>query len=196
MKYGFAAVCVAPRWVPSVVRRLSEADGQSVAVCTVIGFPNGYNTTAVKAFEAADAIEAGATEIDMVASIGDLKAGNREYLEKDIAEVVQATRAGGGLVKVILETAVLTTNEIVLGCELAVDAGAQYVKTSTGFGPGGADPESVALIRRTVGPGVGVKAAGGVRTLADARRMLDAGASRLGSSSSVEILRELLEELS
>lgn len=165
-------------------------------VCTVVGFPHGNTTTEAKAFEAACAADAGATEIDMVISIGDLKAGNLDVVSRDVAAVVEAASERAAIVKAILETGFLSREEIVSACRLAVRAGAKYVKTSTGFGPKGAEPEVVQLMRRTVGADVGVKASGGIRTLAAARRMLESGASRLGSSSSVAILDELLSELS
>lgn len=195
-EYRFGAVCVAPRWVSSAAQWLSEVGGDSVRLCTVAGFPHGNTTAEAKAFEAARAADAGATEIDMVISIGDLKSGNLEAVSRDVAAVVEAAHERAAIVKAILETGYLSEEEIVSGCELAVRAGASYVKTSTGFGPAGADPETVRLMRRTVGPAVGVKASGGIRTLSAARRMLESGASRLGSSSSVAILHELLDELS
>lgn len=195
-EYGFGTVCVAPRWVRSAVQWLSAEAGNSVRVCAVVGFPHGNTTTEAKTFETAQAADAGTTEIDMVISIGDLKSGNLEVVSRDIAAVVEAAHERGTIVKAILETGFLSREEIVLACRLAVSAGASFVKTSTGFGPEGADPEIVQLMRRTVGPNVGVKASGGIRTLSAARLMLASGASRLGSSSSVAILNELLDEQS
>ena len=191
-KYAFGAVCVAPRWVKTAVDFLSAQGADSVNICTVIGFPHGNTTTEGKAFEATKALEIGASEIDMVLSIGDLIAGNRSYVEDDIATVAEVVHSRESILKVILETAYLSKDEIVLGCELAVRSGANFVKSSTGFGPGGADLEVISLMRETVGDKVGVKAAGGIKTLANARAMLDAGASRLGCSSSVEIMKELM----
>lgn len=195
-EYGFASVCVAPRWVPFAVRWLSGEVGASVQVCAVVGFPHGNTTTRTKTFEAAEAADAGAAELDMVISIGDLKARNLKVVSRDVAAVVEAAHERAAIVKAILETGFLSREEIELACRLVVSAGASFVKTSTGFGPDGADPETVQLMRRTVGPNVGVKASGGIRTLSAARRMLAAGASRLGSSSSVAILEELLHEQS
>ncbi|UUZ92680.1 deoxyribose-phosphate aldolase [Paenibacillus sp. P25] len=158
-KYAFASVCVNPVWVAYAAEQLS---GTGVKVCTVIGFPLGASTTAVKAFETKDAIAGGATEVDMVIHIGALKDGDNELVEKDIRAVVEAA-AGKALVKVIIETSLLTDEEKTRACELAVKAGADFVKTSTGFSTGGATPEDVALMRKTVGERTGVKASGGVR---------------------------------
>lgn len=159
-KYEFASVCVNPGWVKFCAEQLA---GTKVKVCTVIGFPLGATTSAVKAFETKDAIANGATEVDMVINIGALKDGNNELVESDIQSVVDAA-AGKALVKVIIETSLLTDEEKVRACELAVKAGADYVKTSTGFSTGGATPEDVALMRKTVGESTGVKASGGVRS--------------------------------
>ncbi len=194
-EYGFGAVCIAPCWVKTAAELLSRLGPNSVHVCTVVGFPHGNTTSEGKAFETTHAIDNGASEIDMVISIGDLKGGNESAVEHDIAAVVGAAHSRQAIVKVILETAYLDEKEIVFGCERAVLAGADFVKTSTGFGPGGADASVVRLMRETVGEQVGVKAAGGIKTLADARTMLSAGASRLGCSSSVEIMEELRSEL-
>ena len=191
---GFGAVCIAPRWVATAAELLSSLGADSVQVCTVVGFPHGNTTSEGKAFEAAQAIANGASEIDMVISIGDLKDGKESDVEHDISAVVDAAHSHEAIVKVILETAFLNNDEIVSGCRLAVNAGADFVKTSTGFGPGGADVEVVRLMRETVGEHVGVKAAGGIKTLADSRMMIKAGATRLGCSSSVEILEELRRE--
>lgn len=182
-EYGFASVCVNPVWVATAAQVLQ---GTPVKVCTVIGFPLGASAPEVKAFEAAHAIGQGAGEVDMVINIGALKDGNDALVEADIAGVVQAA-SGKALVKVIIETCLLTEEEIVRACKLSVAAGADFVKTSTGFSTGGATVEAVALMRKTVGPAVGVKASGGVRTLADAQAMIQAGATRLGTSAGVAI---------
>jgi deoxyribose-phosphate aldolase len=183
--YGFASVCVNPAWVKTAYEILKDTD---VKVCTVIGFPLGATTPEVKAFEAKNAVENGATEVDTVINIGALKDGNDELVEKDIKAVVDAVK-GKALVKVIIEAALLTDEEKVRACQLAVKAGADYVKTSTGFSIGGATVEDVALMRKTVGPNIGVKASGGVRTLKDAEAMIEAGASRIGASSGVAIVQ-------
>jgi deoxyribose-phosphate aldolase len=187
-RYSFASVCVNPVYV----QRCAEAlRGSAVKVCVVIGFPLGANTPEVKAFEAVKAIQDGATELDMVINVGALKAGELAQVRQDIHQVVEAASASAALVKVIIEACLLTDEEKVTACQLAKQAGADYVKTSTGFSTGGATPEDVTLMRRTVGPEMGVKAAGGVRTLADAQRMIEAGASRLGASAGVKILLEM-----
>jgi deoxyribose-phosphate aldolase len=183
VKYRFAAVCINPCHVVTAVQELR---GTPVKVCTVIGFPLGATTSAVKAFEAAEAVAAGAAEVDMVLNIGALKGGDEAYILADIAAVVEAAR--GSTVKVILETALLTEEEKVLACRLAQKAGAHYVKTSTGFGPGGATAGDIRLMRETVGPAMGVKASGGVRTREAALEMIDAGATRIGTSSGITIL--------
>lgn len=183
-KYSFASVCINPVWVAYAAEQLS---GTGVKVCTVIGFPLGASTSAVKALETKDAIANGATEVDMVIHIGALKDGNNELVEKDIRAVVEAA-AGKALVKVIIETSLLTDEEKIRACELAVKAGADFVKTSTGFSTGGATPEDVALMRRTVGERTGVKASGGVRSREDMLRMIEAGATRIGASSGVKIM--------
>lgn len=183
VEYRFAAVCINPGHVVTAVRELKETP---VKVCTVIGFPLGANTTLVKAYEAAEAVAAGATEVDMVINIGALKGGDEAYIQADIAAVVEAAR--GNTVKVILETALLTEEEKVLACRLAKKAGAHYVKTSTGFGPGGATAADIRLMRETVGPAMGVKASGGVRTREAALEMIEAGATRIGTSSGITIL--------
>jgi len=191
-EYRFASVCVNPVYVRLCVEQLQDVD--DVAVCTVIGFPLGANLSTVKAFEAERAIADGARELDMVLPIGALKAGDRDTLHSDIAAVVEVAHAHGALCKVILETALLTDTEKVLACQVAQEVGADFVKTSTGFGPGGATVEDVALMRRTVGPEMGVKAAGGVRTYATLRAMVDAGATRIGASAGVRIVQEALEQ--
>lgn len=186
-RYRFASVCVNPAFVPMCARRLA---GTPVAVCTVIGFPLGATTTKAKVFEAAQAAANGATELDMVLAIGRLKAGELREVAEDIAAVVEAGHAAGALVKVIVETALLSDEEKVLACLLAARAGADFVKTSTGFSGGGATAADIALMRRAVGPEVGVKASGGVRSLADAQAMVAAGADRIGASAGVAIVRE------
>lgn len=183
-KYNFASVCVNPTWVKYAAEELS---GTTVKVCTVIGFPLGAATSATKAFEAQDAIANGATEVDMVINIGALKEGNNELVEKDIKAVVDAAK-GKALVKVIIETCLLTDEEKIRVCTLAVKAGTDFVKTSTGFSTGGATVEDVALMRNTVGKDIGVKASGGVRSLADMKNAIAAGATRIGASSGVKIM--------
>ncbi|MGG1876142.1 MULTISPECIES: deoxyribose-phosphate aldolase [Paenibacillus] len=183
--YHFASVCVNPAWVKRCAELLAGTD---VKVCTVIGFPLGATTSSVKAFETKDAIGNGATEVDMVINVGALKDGNDELVLKDIQAVVDAAE-GKALVKVIIETCLLTDEEKVRACKLAVQAGADFVKTSTGFSTGGATPEDVALMRTTVGDNVGVKASGGVRSLEDLERMVQAGANRIGASSGVKIMQ-------
>jgi deoxyribose-phosphate aldolase len=184
---SFASVCVNPPYVELCAGLLA---GTPVRVCTVVGFPLGAHVPEVKAFEAQHAIRAGATEIDMVINVGALKDRNPALVERDIAEVVRVSHAAGALVKVIIETALLTDEEKIMACRLAQSAGADFVKTSTGFGPGGATPHDVALMRQTVGPQMGVKAAGGIRTLQDALAMIEAGATRIGASASVKIIAE------
>ncbi|QJC52147.1 deoxyribose-phosphate aldolase [Paenibacillus albicereus] len=183
-KYGFASVCVNPTWVRTAAEALAGTD---VKVCTVIGFPLGATTSRVKAFETADAIASGAGEIDMVINIGALKDGRDADVEADVRGVVEAAE-GKTIVKVIIETSLLTDEEKVRACECSVRAGADFVKTSTGFSTGGATAEDIALMRRTVGPDIGVKASGGVRSLEDMQRMVAAGATRIGASSGVKIM--------
>lgn len=189
-QFGCASVCVNPFWVPYVARLL---DSSGVATCTVVGFPLGASSTASKVFETTDAIANGADEIDMVINIGELKAGHAELVREDIRAVAEATHAGGKLLKVIIECCLLTDDEKRLACLLCAEAGADFVKTSTGFSTGGATVADVALMRECVGPDFGVKAAGGIRTLADAYAMIEAGASRLGVSAAASILAELDE---
>ena len=186
-EYGFASVCVNPSYVKLAAELLR---GSSVKVCSVVGFPLGATLPEVKAYEARRAIEEGATEIDMVINIGALKSGDLELVKRDIASVVDVCHARGALCKVIIEAALLTDEEKVLACQLARAAGADYVKTSTGFGPGGATVQDVALMRRTVGPEMGVKAAGGIRSYEAAKSMVEAGATRIGASAGVKIVRE------
>jgi deoxyribose-phosphate aldolase len=186
-KYGFAAVCVNPTHV-KLCKQLLQ--GSQVHVCTVVGFPLGATPPEVKAYEAQQAIEDGATEVDMVINIGALKSKDYALVERDVAMVTRACHAGGAILKVIIEAALLTDEEKVIACQLAKAAGAEYVKTSTGFGPGGATAQDVALMRRAVGPGLGVKAAGGIKNLADAKQMVAAGATRIGASAGVKIVQE------
>ncbi len=186
LHYHFASVCVNPVYVPLAAHKLAGSD---IAVCTVVGFPLGATTTAVKVCEAELAITQGATEIDMVIPIGRLKAGEQPAVREDIAAVVAVCHAGGALLKVIIETALLTEEEKIAACGIAKAAGADFVKTSTGFAKGGATAEDVALMRRVVGPEMGVKAAGGIRTYEAAIQMIEAGATRIGASSSVAIIQ-------
>jgi deoxyribose-phosphate aldolase len=181
--YGFGAVCVQPCYVKLAC---SELQGTPVKVATVIGFPLGANTSETKAAEAQEAVRNGAEELDMVLNIGALKEGRFDDVSRDIEAVVKA--AAGALVKVILETCYLTAEEIVRACQLAVAAGADFVKTSTGFGTAGAKADQVRLMRETVGPKIGVKASGEIRTYADAIAMIEAGASRIGASASIQIV--------
>ncbi len=185
-KYGFASVCINPTWVELSAQLLK---GSPVKVCTVIGFPLGATAPEVKAFEARHALDQGATEIDMVINIGALKARDLEMVAKDIYGVVTAGHERGALVKVILETVLLTDEEKTIACLIAKEAGADFVKTSTGFASGGATVHDVELMRRVVGPGMGVKASGGVRTYEDAENMIKAGATRIGASAGVKILQ-------
>jgi deoxyribose-phosphate aldolase len=187
-EYGFASVCINPCYVRHCATLLR---GSSVKVCTVIGFPLGANATETKALEARRAIREGATEIDMVINVGALKSGRDELVYRDIRAVVEACLDGGAICKVILETALLTDEEKVRACEAARRARADFVKTSTGFGPGGATAEDVALMSRAVsGTKMGVKAAGGIRSLQDAEQMIRAGATRIGASAGVRIVKE------
>lgn len=186
VRHGFKAACVNPWHLPLAVRCLR---GTAVLPITVAGFPLGASQTLVKAREAGLAVEQGAAEVDMVLNVGALKDKELALVRQDVAEVVRA--CGPVLVKVILETCLLTDAEKELACRLAVDAGAGFVKTSTGFGPGGATEADVRLLRRVVGPDVGVKASGGIRTLGEALSMLAAGADRIGASASVQMIAEL-----
>lgn len=186
-QYGFASVCVNPTWVQYASELLA---GTEVEVCTVIGFPLGATTSATKAFETANAIENGATEVDMVINIGALKDKNYDLVKEDITAVVDAAK-GKALTKVIIETSLLTDEEKEKACVLAVEAGTDYVKTSTGFSTGGATVEDIALMRKTVGPDIGVKASGGVRSSEDTEKMIAAGATRIGASSGVAIVNGL-----
>lgn len=185
--YSFASVCVNPAWVKTAAEILN---GSSVKVCTVIGFPLGASTSAVKAFETKDAIENGAGEIDMVINIGALRSGDDELVKNDIAAVVDSAK-GKAIVKVIIETSLLTEQEKRKASELSRVAGADFVKTSTGFSTGGATVEDVKLMRGVVGPEMGVKASGGVRSFEDMKNMIEAGATRIGASSGVKIMQGL-----
>jgi len=183
-KYEFFSVCINPCWVALAKEHLA---GTSVDVCTVIGFPLGANTSEVKAYEATDAINNGATEVDMVINVGALKSKQYKKVLKDIQAVVEAAK-GKALVKVIIETALLTDEEKIKVCELAKESGADFVKTSTGFSTGGATVADVKLMRETVGPDMGVKASGGIHNEAEAKAMIDAGATRIGTSAGVAIM--------
>jgi deoxyribose-phosphate aldolase len=184
-KYGFASVCVNPCWVPLVT---SELAGTSVKVCTVAGFPLGATSTEAKVAEAAIAVRVGAQEVDMVINVGALKGGDHDVVKKDIQAVAEACHRGGAILKVIIETALLNDNEKAIACTLAKLAGADFVKTSTGFASQGATAQDIALMRGVVGPNLGVKASGGIRSLEDVRKMAEAGASRIGASASVKII--------
>ena len=184
-KYSFASVCINASYVPLCARLLA---GTPVKVCTVIGFPLGATATAAKAFETEQAIRDGAQEVDMVINVGMLKGGDYAYIEKDIAAVASTARRFRVLSKVILETGLLTDDEKIKACVLAQRAGADFVKTSTGFGKGGATAGDIALMRRVVGSAMGVKASGGVRSREDALLMVTSGADRIGASASVKIV--------
>lgn len=181
---NFYSVCINPYWVPTAAELLQ---GSPVKVCTVIGFPLGATTTRTKALEAEEAIAQGANEVDMVLNIGALKSGAYDLVLNDIKAVVKSAQ-GKAIVKVILETGLLNETEKIKACELSVAAGANFVKTSTGFGPGGATVDDISLMRRTVGPEMGVKASGGVRDYDTAVAMIKAGASRIGTSSGIKII--------
>lgn len=190
IEYKFASVCVNPYYVSFVK---SQLEGSDVKVTSVIGFPLGSTTKEVKAFEAKNAIENGADELDMVINIGALKDKEYDIVSEDIKAVVEAA-SGKALVKVIIETCLLTEEEKEIACKLAVEAGADYVKTSTGFSTGGATKEDITLMRKIVGPSIGVKASGGIRDSAKATEMIEAGATRIGASSSVEIVKGIKVE--
>ena len=185
--HEFASVCVNPTHVRLCAQLLKDSRAK---VCTVVGFPLGATPATVKAYETQQAIRDGATEIDMVINIGALKSRDYRVVLEDIGAVVGAAHAGNALVKVIIEAALLTDEEKIIASQLAKTAGAEFVKTSTGFGPGGATAHDVALMRRVVGPDIGVKAAGGVRSLADAQAMIAAGATRIGASAGIRIVKE------
>lgn len=184
-EYDFASVCVNPYWVDYCYEKLKDTD---VKVCTVIGFPLGASTKETKAFETRQAIEKGAEEVDMVINIGELKSGNAEAVQSDIEAVVREA-AGKAIVKVIIETSLLTEEEKEKASHLAKEAGADYVKTSTGFSGGGATVADISLMRKTVGPEMGVKASGGVRDYEGANEMIEAGATRIGASAGISILK-------
>ncbi|RWZ60030.1 deoxyribose-phosphate aldolase [Halobacillus fulvus] len=184
-EYDFASVCVNPHWVQECYEWLKDTD---VKVCTVIGFPLGATTKEVKAFETRQAIENGATEVDMVINIGELKSGNDDVVQADIEAVVREAQ-GKAIVKVIIETSLLTEEEKVKASQLSKQAGADFVKTSTGFSGGGATVEDISLMRKTVGPELGVKASGGVRDYDGAKAMIEAGATRIGASSGIAIIK-------
>jgi deoxyribose-phosphate aldolase len=184
-RYCFASVCVNSSWVPLVAAELA---GSGVKVCTVVGFPLGAASTSAKVAEAEVAIKVGAHEVDMVISVGALKGGDHEYVKNDIQAVASVCHRGGAILKVILETALLDDAQKAVACSLCKLAGADFVKTSTGFGPGGATAHDIALMRSIVGPEMGVKASGGIRTLEDVRTMIAAGATRIGASASVKII--------
>lgn len=186
IKYNFASVCINPVFVKFAAKKLSHSN---VKVCTVIGFPLGANSPETKAFEATKAVEDGAHEIDMVINVGMLKSGNLKYVEDEISRVVKASK--GALVKVIIETCFLTDEEKVTACKLAKNSGANFVKTSTGFGTGGATAADVALMMKTVGASMGVKASGGIRSLSETLAVIEAGANRIGTSSGVSIIDEM-----
>jgi deoxyribose-phosphate aldolase len=186
-QHVFAAVCVNPTHIKLCADLLKDS---GVDVCTVVGFPLGATPPEVKAYEAQQAIDDGATEVDMVINVGALKGGEYDLVERDIAMVTRTCHNNGALCKVIIEAALLTDQEKIKACELAKKAGADYVKTSTGFGPGGATVADVRLMRQVVGPGMGVKAAGGIRSLDDLKGMVEAGATRIGASAGVKILQE------
>ncbi|WP_440896949.1 deoxyribose-phosphate aldolase [Amphibacillus sp. Q70] len=184
-EYNFFSVCVNPTWVKLASKELADTD---VAVCTVIGFPLGASTPETKAFETEDAIKKGATEVDMVINIGALKDQDYQLVEADIKAVVEAAK-GQALVKVIIETSLLTDEEKIKACQLAVLAGTDFVKTSTGFSTGGATVADIALMRKTVGPDIGVKASGGVRDQSTAEAVVEAGATRIGASAGIAIVK-------
>ncbi|MCR8631440.1 deoxyribose-phosphate aldolase [Paenibacillus radicis (ex Xue et al. 2023)] len=192
VKYGFYSVCVNGVWVPVCKKALT---GSEVKISVVCGFPLGANDSAVKAFEAAKAAEAGADEIDMVLQVGQLMEGNYDAVREDIRAVVQAVQ-GQAIVKVIFETGFLNEEQKIAACRLSEEAGAHYVKTSTGFGPGGATVEDIRLMRGNVSASIGVKASGGVRDLETALKMIEAGATRLGTSSGVAIVNGLKDNSS
>lgn len=184
-EHDFFSVCLNPTWVEYAAEELKDSD---VKVCTVIGFPLGANTSEVKAFEAKDAVAKGAHEVDMVVNIDKIKSGDYEYILNDVKAVVDAS--GDALVKVIIETALLTDQEKATVCEIAKEAGADYVKTSTGFSTGGATEADVELMREVVGPDMGVKASGGISTTEDALGLIEKGATRLGASKGIQIIEE------
>ena len=190
LTHGFAAVCINPIHVDLANNELS---GSLVKVCSVVGFPLGANLSKVKGFEAGQAVAAGADEVDMVINIGALKSGRRDLVEKDIAAVVSQAQGQNpaAQVKVIIETCYLADDEKVTACEIAKSAGAHFVKTSTGFGAAGADVRDIKLLRKTVGPEMGIKAAGGISSYQKALEMIEAGATRIGASAGLKIISEI-----
>ncbi|MEE8200286.1 MAG: deoxyribose-phosphate aldolase [Candidatus Acidoferrales bacterium] len=186
-EFGFATVVINPAWVSTAAAALR---GTRVKVCTVVGFPLGATLPQAKIYETEEVVKLGAQEVDMVLNVGALKSGEDELVEQDIRGVVEAAARGGALTKVIIEAALLTDEEKVRACHRAQVAGADFVKTSTGFGPGGATAHDVELMRLVVGPGMGVKAAGGIRNYDDLQKMITAGATRIGASASVRILEQ------
>ena len=184
VRYGTASVCISPCFV----KQAKDYLGDRMKVCTVIGFPNGTPTTASKVFETADAVKNGADEIDMVINIGALKAGDDDFVAEEIRQIKAA--ADGRVLKVIIETCLLTEEEKIRMCRIVTESGADYIKTSTGFSTAGATPEDVALFKKYVGPGVKIKAAGGISSLEDAERFVELGAARLGTSRIVKLVKE------
>ena len=192
-QYHFAAVVILPFWVPLAVRQL---EGSDVKVCTTIGFPHGMNTRATKVYEARNAVTQGAEELDVVINVGAMKSGDYEYVAHELTDIIGSARLSGmttdskrTLVKVIIETPYLTNEEKIKACEIVRDSGADFVKTSTGTAPNGATVEDIQLIRTVIGPTIGVKAAGGIRTIEHAMDLLDAGANRLGTSTGVALVQ-------
>ncbi|ODA38887.1 Deoxyribose-phosphate aldolase [Desulfosporosinus sp. BG] len=190
LEYGFASVCINPSYVPLAAKLLKDS---AVLVCTVIGFPLGSTSTASKAFEAQEAVKNGALEVDMVINVGVLKERREDAVFQDISAVVEATREANpnAITKVIIETCYLNDDEKILACKLAKKAGAHFVKTSTGFGSGGANTHDISLMRQTVGTEMGVKASGGIKNLQQVLEMVEAGASRIGASAGVDLVKEL-----
>ena len=191
IRYGFATLCVMPWWVPLAVRHLSDLGAPKYPVCTVVGFPIGAHRAEVKRFEAERCLEDGASEIDMMMNVGAFLSGDARGVADEIEQVARLLQSGGGCLKVIIETSLLSREQIVDACRTVSESGADFVKTSTGFSSGGATEDDVRLMRETVPAGVGVKASGGIRTAADAIGLVRAGASRIGASSSVAIVESL-----
>lgn len=187
-EYGFWSVCINPCYVALCAEELKDSD---VKVCTVVGFPLGASTTETTVFQSVEAIKNGASEIDMVINVGAIKSGNWDFVYNDIKAVADAVKANGGLLKVIIETCLLSDDEKVKACEISKKAGADFVKTSTGFSTGGATVDDIKFMRNTVGPDMGVKASGGIHNAKEALAMAEAGASRIGASAGIEILNGL-----
>lgn len=187
-EYGFWSVCINPCYVALCAEELKDSD---VKVCTVVGFPLGASTTETTVFQSVEAIKNGASEIDMVINVGAIKSGNWDFVYNDIKAVADAVKANGGLLKVIIETCLLSDDEKIKACEISKKAGADFVKTSTGFSTGGATVDDIKLMRNTVGPDMGVKASGGIHNAKEALAMAEAGASRIGASAGIEILNGL-----